>query len=155
MRFVLTNKVLSQFNDATSVTKEIDASLLVENVFVLNAFYETMSKSFQPTANKSSKRLSLIRLTPILSECSKPEDTYKYVPLIDDETGETICMVCFKFWHSNNSSLQGTLSQSLNDQRGDTPSMLAQIPVYNPIYFYVFNATQNFLKAMEQKLAIH
>jgi len=125
--------------------------LIVENLYVLNAFYETMSKSFQSTGNKTSKRLPLIRLTPILSEQTKPEDTYKYVPLIDDVTGEIICMVCIKFWHSKNSSLQSTISKSNEslDSNDSHQLSLQNIPIYNPIYFYVFQKTQSFSKILE------
>ena len=113
-----------------------------------------MSKSFQSTGNKATKKLDVIKLTPILSEQLKPEDTYKYVPLIDDESGETICMICFKFWHSKNSSLQSTMYKS-NESLGNNESKQQQnemnvhnVPIYNPIYFYVFSETQSFLKSL-------
>lgn len=130
---------------------EIHDSLIVENILLLNAFYETMSKSFQSTANKTSKRLPLIKLTPIISEQTKPEDTYKYVPLIDDETGAVLCMVCIKFWHSKNSSLQSTFSKSSEslDNNNDNQLSLQNIPIYNPIYFYVFSGTRNFLQKLD------
>ena len=145
--------MLSQFNGASSnELNDIQESLIIENVFVLNAFYETMSKSFQPTGNKTSKKLPLIKLTPIISEQTKPEDTYKYVPLIDNETGAVVCMVCIKFWHSKNSSLESTFSKSNESIDNNDSNRLPQqiIPIYNPIYFYVFSKSQNFFKILEE-----
>ena len=110
-----------------------------------------MSKSFQTTCKKESKRLEIIKLTPIMNDQTKPEDTYKYVPLIDDETGETLCMVCFKFWHSKNSSLQSTLSksnESIDNDNMQSQHIAQNIPIYNPIYFYIFSKTQHFLKTL-------
>ena len=146
--------LLEVINDASQITEQ-DKCVYAENLFVLNAFYETMSKSFQSTPIKTVKKLDLVRITPIVSECTKPEDTYKYVPIINSETNECVCYVYIKFWHSNNSSLQSTLSGNSNNRDGNESNnsdnqSQQSIPIYNPIYFFIFNPAHNFIRCLNK-----
>jgi hypothetical protein len=139
-----------------------DEFILLENVHIVNARHEIMSKSFQSTGSKSITRLNnLVKLTPILNVNKRSEDTYKFVPFIDYETNEFICVFCIKFWHSNQSSLSNTSSVSdhsnnssfdNNNQMDKTTGSNLNIPIYNPIYFCIYNSAQHLIKKINQLL---
>jgi hypothetical protein len=138
--------------------------VLIENLCVVNAFYEIMSKSFQSTSKKVVNRLSLIKLRPMLPDEGnlKSDDKRKFVPLVDSTTNATICVVCIKFWQNSNSSLSGTLnsqqkhsgeeldhaSKTKRDSTIKQSVSLNNIPFYAPIYFTTFNSSQYFVKTL-------
>lgn len=131
--------------------------IVLENVCLVNAYYEIMSKSFQPMLNKGENRIRLVRLKPWLEESgggggdggvkqiSGEERSFKYVPLIDVESKEIICYLCVKFWQSNQSSLSSTWNKEEEVvEVANKPTIASNnnnnnIPFYAPIYFYFFN----------------
>lgn len=135
---------------------ECDDGLLIENVFVSNAHYEMMSKSFQPVAKKCVNKLGLVKMKPLFEDFALYQqkengETYKYAPFIDRSTYEVICLACIKFWQSASSSLSSTMSGHQTDANSppaaatttskevskSTAPTYNHIPFYAPVYFYV------------------
>ena len=152
-RIFIAEVVTEDLNSMDLNVKESELPfILVQNIHVVNARYEMMSKSFQSTSSKSINKLKTLKLVPILNENKKSEDTYKLVPLIDHETNSLLCILCIKFWQNNQSSLSSTMTSASSSQLshrdsidGISPSTI-NIPIYNSIYFCVYNSTQNLIK---------
>jgi hypothetical protein len=130
-----------------------------------------MSRSFQSAAKKCTNKLDLVKLTPMPDEDSKPENVYKRVPLVDSQTGETICSVCIKYWHNKQSSLSSTIdsketaskrsvsespdsfhsSSTLQIESVSSVSAHQQnIPIHSPVYFFISSENQSFIQALNQ-----
>jgi len=130
-------------------------SLVLENICIVNAYYDIMSNSFKPTPSKSINRLGYVRLTPITNPNSADMMQKKFrkaIPFVDESSGEEMCLFRAKFWQGNHmQSFNSTGSQkdhvkSMNSsefssQTGGTGSNVA---ILNPIYFCIFNPCQSF-----------
>jgi hypothetical protein len=152
-----------------------ESSLGIQNVTISNAYYDTVSRSFQSVAKKCTNKLDTIKLTPMPEETVKSEDIYKSVPLIDSQTNETICMVCIKYWHNKQSSLSNTMdsktskkqhpvskspdsnhsssslhSENFSNGSNSNSTTTQNIPIHSPIYFYISSSNQNFIQAFNQ-----
>ncbi len=132
--------------------------ILVQNIHVVNARYDMMSKSFQSTSSKSINKLKMIKLVPLLNENKKSEDTYKLVPLIDQETNTLLCILCIKFWQNSQSNLSSEITSASSSQLSHRDSFdgvlqtTINIPVYNSIYFCIYNSTQNLITNINEVL---
>lgn len=161
----------------TDVETRVDDeyTLYVENLCVVNANYEIVSRSFQSTLKKVINKLSMVRLRPLLAEemlnqTAPDNNKSKYVPLVDVETHATICFVAIKFiWQNNQTSLSNTTSEQrqtteravessqkyydaeTTDPDRNSTAMANQlanksVPFYAPIYFSLHNSTHAFVR---------
>jgi hypothetical protein len=133
----------------------------LENFYVVNATYEALNRSFQPTLNKSIRQLRFVRLTPIVDAANNSEANnsgYKYVPLVNKSTNELICLLCIKYWHPKKISLSNSTATTTTTTTTTTTltsnaaaaAVGGDIPINNPIYFCLNNSNcqslLNFLK---------
>ncbi len=138
--------------DSSSYLHSTNESLILENLCVINAYYDLMSNSFKSAPNKSIHRLDFVRLTPVdqVNEIEL-DGAYKTLPFINYQTREEICSLKVKFLHSSQSSLQNTRNNNKknNDETDQLNKAQNNIPVINPIYFCVFNLNQEFIFKMD------
>lgn len=156
-----------------STTSSFD--LIIQNVYVHNAYFDMMSKSFQSTSKKMKNKISSILLTPLLDEKSKSGDVYKCVPFIDNETNQIICNVYIKYWHNKQTSLSNTnatgsemnadiksqlgrdddsqSSDSSNSQNTTKMKPYTPIPLFSPIYFCIYNFNRDFIRKFDHQMA--
>ncbi|CAF0940788.1 unnamed protein product, partial [Brachionus calyciflorus] len=121
-------EVIEDSNDATDSN-----CIYIENISLINASYDLMSKSFVSTSKKSLLKIPIVKLIQLV-ECSD-DDTLKCIPLIDSRKNELICAFCIKFWQNKSSSLSSTLSN--NQQQSNSPINTPQTPIYYPIFFQI------------------
>lgn len=135
-------EVIDYFNEKQ------DNSLIIENVYLSNACYDLVTKSFVSTCKKMQTRIPLAKLTPIIDIESAKQDAFKRVPLIDPENGSIVCMFGIKFWHNSNSSLSSTWSQETEENKSISPSkQKIPTPLHYPLYFHIKNLSHFFLNA--------
>ncbi|RNA23054.1 hypothetical protein BpHYR1_043374 [Brachionus plicatilis] len=107
------------------VDEQNEQSLIIENVYLSNACYDLMTKSFVSSNRKMLSKIPLVKITPIIDMTHIAQDAFKQVPFID-QNGDIICMFGIKFWHCTNSSLSSTLSQERNVEKSNSPNKLNQ-----------------------------
>lgn len=126
--------------------------LILENLCIVNAYYDLMTNTFKSASNKSIHRLDYAKLTSVDQNEIELGGHYKYLPFINYHTKEGICLFKVKFLQSMQSSLSNTTNKRnvLNSGDETSNSGLQNIPVLNPIYFCIFNVSQDFIFEMEK-----
>jgi len=133
-------------------------SLVLENVCIVNAYYDILSNSFKPTPVKSVSRIGCVRLTPVTSPSSVDvvERRLKAIPFVDEASCEELCVFRTRFWQGGHvQSCNSTGSQKENLKRNSANSSDSKlssqtggaggnVPILNPIYFCILNPCQSF-----------
>jgi hypothetical protein len=130
--------------------------LIIENISIVNASYQTMTRSFQSTKSKSINKISKVKLIK-LSEKERKEDEwrlFKSIPFIDHSSGTVICNFGVRFSYKSetttttpedtySSSMTLTSSSNSNTIQEENDNLIAssiKINFYNSIYFTNFNS---------------
>ena len=133
-------------------------SLVLENICLVNAYYDIMSNTFKPAPSKCTNRLPYVRITPLLVSGDSPEQkSLRSVPFLDSHSHEQLCMFRAK-WStpSSQSSPNATTSkaESSHGPQGHRDSTVSShskfstlsphVPILNPIYFCISSPCQKF-----------
>lgn len=131
-----------------NIDEKQDNSLIIENVYLSNASYDLVTKSFVSSCKKMQTKIPLAKLTPMIDIDNGKQDAFKRVPLIDHEKGDIVCMFGIKFWHNSNSSLSSTWTQETEEKRANSANKLnISTPLHYPIYFHIKSLSHFFLNS--------
>lgn len=128
-------------------------SFVLENIFVVNAYYDIMTNSFKPTLTKTMNLLEYVRITPIIVDQNENDSnkigSTKNIQFVDSYSNEHICTFRTKFWQSqkegsNDVTIKENKRNSFNSSDSKFSLQQSNFQIQNPIYFYLFNFYQDF-----------
>jgi hypothetical protein len=140
-------------SNQTHLSSTSDNCIILENIYLNNAYYDIMTNSFKPTQNKSVYRLDYVRINPVdqLTDFEL-SGVHKHLPFVNLQTKEEVCYFKVKFLHTTSSSLSNTKNSRTNHLDNANNENKNNLPVIYPIYFSIYNFNQDIISKMENLL---